>query len=201
MSDVRFIRVRGRVVPIRKKEKTNKYASASAKISSGVAIGALTSKAGLTDLKKSWFSYNKSSDFKAMMKLVKRGSTKRNELRTTSAAFKVLGKGFSKRGNLKIKFGLTLGGLAVGSGISDLFKGTKARDYGDEVSGVFAAGLTAASISLIGRKFKVRAKDLSGLNSELSLRGKRMASEKFLKVASSGLGVSKKKGFQYKFDL
>jgi len=215
-KNVRFIRIRGRVVPIKiRREKVKK---ASIKAGAGLGIAAIGAKLGSMDLKKSFSSFRKGSDFAAMRKLVSRESSQRNRLIKSAAKFKVRGKGFARTGKFKIDIGLALGSILLGSAATDVIDTSpneNAREVSDEIGNAISTALTIGAIGLVGRRFRVRAKTSEQLLKGMRSRGRKMAVNKMNMVKSTGLkkriprgtqlemfeaiSASKKKSFLDKF--
>jgi hypothetical protein len=191
-NQVRFVRIKGRVIPIRLKKKENrKMFGAGVKSAAGVSTVLLTKKLAEKDLSKSFKFFRKGSDFAAMRKLVSRKSPNRTKFIKESAKFKIKGKKFSKRGNFKLNLGIGIGSLLLGSATSDVFESTVknklAKDFSDEVGGAVSAGLTFAVTSIIAKRFKVKARSVEGLTGALRSRGSALASKKLIRVRKSGV--------------
>lgn len=203
-EQVRFIRVRGRIIPIRSKKKKNqKYVDASMKTGLGVGIGVASTMSASKSFKQSWSLHRKSSDFRAMKKLVAPKSKKRLQFSKKMRQLKIEGLKKGGIGSKKLAIGLTVGSFFVGSAVNDLFKGTKYKEAGDEVGTIATGALGALSAGFIARKFGVKARSIESLNNALMRKGKYLSSKKTSTMRGTGLGIKKrsKKVTQLRFDI
>lgn len=190
-KNVRFIRIRGRVVPIKINKNSDKYKSASIKAGAGIGAATIASVSGLRDFKKSWKFHRKSSDFASMTKMVAPKSMNRLKFSKRAKIESIKGLKSSKIGSRKLAIGIGIGSFLLGSAINDLFKGTKQESIGDEVSTVATGAIGAISAGFIARKFGLRARSVESLNRVLKDKGQFLRQGKISKIRGIGLGMRK----------
>lgn len=182
MSDVIFRKINGRIVPIRKKDGSNPTVGAG-KIAAGTAIGYLGAKSATKDLKKSFSLFRKSAQITGLSKLAGAGSATRSKFIKNAAKFKLGGIRAAKIS--KTKFGLALGvsSLVIGSGVTDLFP--SANEYKDEIGGAVGSAAGAVIAYKTGKKFGLKAKNISDLFAGFSRTGRAKSSKKVRDIAKT----------------
>lgn len=202
MSDIQFRRIRGRIIPIKKKKESMQSDSlkGSAKIAIGTALGITGSSLASKELKKSFSAFRESSNLRGIARLSEKGSKTFNKFIKLSAKQKIQGMKSAKLA--RTKFGLALGisTALISSGSSDFFN--KDSDVRDEVSGAVGTVAGAGITYLTAKKFKIKATSLTDLFSGFSSRGSMLSRLKINKIAKTAYkGKKPKPGTQFEFDL
>jgi hypothetical protein len=201
MSDIVFRRIRGRVVPIKKKKDLESDpVKGSFKAAGGASIAIGGSLSATKSLEKSFKAFRKSSQFRGASKITTAGTGLHSKLIRLAAKSKL--SGVRHRNVAKGKFGIALAASSflISSGVSDFFK--KDSDIRDEVSGAVGTAASAAAVSLTARKFGIRAKTVNDLFLGFARKGKKLSTKKIKDIASTKFDPSRKrKGTQLKFDF
>lgn len=130
MADVKFIRVNGRIVPIKKKKDANKKKAAAKGVASAVALGA-SAKVSSDMVKKSRPNFVKSAQLRGASKLAGKGTKLRNDLIKRSAKAKIKGLRFQSRAGLVLGLGTAISSIFASSAGADIFDDNKS---GDEIT-------------------------------------------------------------------
>lgn len=188
MGDVIFIRRRGKIIPIRKKDinkDRKRVLKGASKITGATGLALLAAKSATKDLKKSFSLFKTSSELRAISKHAKRGSFQRGRFIHKSAQSKIMAMKRTKIAKGKFGIGFTLASLAIGSGITDVFD--PKFQYKDEISDVVTTGLLAGASMLVAKKFKVRAKNIDELFRKFGKRGEKLSRAKIKRISSAGV--------------
>lgn len=182
MSDITFRKINGRIVPIRKKDGSNPTVGAG-KITAGAAIGYLGASSATKDLKKSFSLFRKSAQITGLSKLAQAGSSTRSKFIKNAAKFKL--GGIKKARISKTKFGLALGisSLVISSGVTDFFPSS--NEYKDEISSAVGSVVAAGIAYKAGKKFGLKARNISDLFSGFSRTGRMKSGKKVRDIAKT----------------
>lgn len=202
MTDIVFRRIRGRIIPIKKKKDSNAAdpVKGSAKIVTGSVIGAIGSKSSAKSLRESFNLFKNAAEMRGASRLAAKGSETANKFIRLAAKSKL--SGIKARNISKTKFGLAVAVSSgiISSGVSDFFK--KDSDVRDEVSGAVGTAASVAVVALTAKKFKIKASNLSELFTGFSKRGSMLSMKKINKIAKTAYkGKRPKPGTQMKFDI
>jgi len=151
--DVIFRRIRGRIVPIRRK---NEDAKAALKLGAAGIIGSLAASFSSKQLKQSTKIFNKAALIRGARKLSQPGSqtsrmlAKKAVLTSRKAAFKIG----------KSKFGIFGGALAASifttSAVGDFLKPRVSEETKEAFQTISSIGAALGTVALFGRKAKLR---------------------------------------------
>lgn len=155
-TDIKFVRIRGRIVPIRQKQATG-----ASQIAAGTLIASASAAKAASLVKDSWKSYGRSANIRGGIKLI-RGrvpSIILNQSYKDAARFSMTGKVLAKRG-----FGLLSLGVAAGGALASV-GASKFADKQDtkQMLSDFAAGVLVSGISVAIFKKKVGIKKAAGV--------------------------------------
>lgn len=177
-SDVRFVRIRGRIVPIRKKQATG-----AAEIAAGSAISAAAAAKAASMVKTSWKAYGRSANIRGGIKLMKGrvpGSVVAGQYRD-AARFALAGKSLARKG-----FGLLSTGLLIGGGLASV-GASKFSENSDtkQVLSDIASGVVVSGLGLALFKKRVGIKKVAGVLGKAGDFSTKDALRSFSKVGSA----------------
>jgi len=193
---VRFIRVKGRIIPIRGKRAETK--KGYAKISAGILAGGAGAASASKNLKSSFGSFRKSSEFLGLSRLVAKGSKTQSSFIKKAAVSKL--RGIKLTNKARTKFGLAIGisSLLLGSGVNDLFK--KDSNIRDEVSGIAGTVGAGLIVGAVGKKFGIKATGINELFSGFARQGRKLSKMKISRVSRTRFDSKRmRKGTQFEF--
>lgn len=203
MSDIVFRRVRGRIVPIKRKKKDSLQSEpvkGAVKVAAGSVIGIAGTRSASKELKKSFRLFRESAGLRGTAKLAKKNPNIYNTLIRSAAKSKLGGMKSAKLARGKFGIALGLSTTVLSSGVSDFFR--KDSSVRDEISGIAGTAAGAGLVALTARKFKIKASNISDLFSGFSARGSRLTREKIKKISKTKYNPKRvRKGTQLKFDL
>jgi hypothetical protein len=201
MSDTKFIRKNGRIIPIRTKEN----ATGAAMIASGTALSVASGILSGKELKKAEAAFGRSANLRGASKLVMGKSSINstyNKIIRDSASFKIAGKKFSKRSSAILFAGTTIGGIVGSIGANRLLSESK-KDKDGRALKVEAVGLVTGLAGLVpfGKAAKLKsvlrlAKSKTPVKEAFkawSTQGARKTSETIRKYSSAGFKGTKAK--------
>jgi len=177
-SDVRFVRIRGRIVPIRKKQATG-----AAQVAAGAAISSAAAVKAASMVKTSWKAYGRSANIRGGIALMKGrvpSSVVAGQYKD-AARFAVTGKSLARRG-----FGLLSVGLAIGGGIASVgaSKFAQNEDAKQTLSDI-ASGVVVSGLAFKIFKSKVGIKKAAGVLGKAGSFKSRDAVRAFSSVGSA----------------
>lgn len=186
MSDVVFRRIRGRIVPIKKKKDSLEASpeKGAIKVASGGLLGVLGAKSATKDLKKSFKLFRRSAIFQGA---ASRQPLKSKKYEMIKDAAKLKIKGRRLRNISKGKFGIAIGlsSALIGSGVSDFFR--KDSDISDEIGNTVGAAAGAAIVTASARKFGLKAASVTDLFTGFASRGQRLSRQKIRQIRKAKL--------------
>lgn len=199
MSDVKFVRIRGRIVPIRKKDSNSADPQKGAiKTGGGVAIGIASAVSASKDLKRSFGFYNKTTNLRSASKLATFGSNTYSKLITKASKAKLSARTFRNLSRKKFGVGLAISTALISSGVSDFFR--KDSDIRDEVSGAIGTAAGAAIVATTAKKFGIRASSVGDLFVGFNRIGRARSMDKIRRISKTKFKAGRvRKNTQLKF--
>lgn len=204
MSDIVFRRIKGKIIPIKKKSKEDKLKpdpiKGSLKVATGTGLAIFGGKSAAKDLSKSFKSFKLSAENRAISKLAHKGSATSSKFIKRSAIFKLAGRKLATKSRTKFGLALGLSGIVIGSGTSDFFR--KDQELADEASGTIGTVVSAGVVGLAAKRFKLKAKSIDELFGAFKSRGRFLSKSKIEKIAKTKFDPNRpKKGRQLRFDF
>lgn len=149
--EVRFIRINGRVVPIKKRKIDGVAAlGGAAAISTGAGIYAAES------VKKSNFAYARSANLRGASKLViSKKAPAYMKLVRDSAEFRIAGKKLARHGFGALAFGVSTASALATLGVHKLSNKNTPEETKMAKSAAISGLITAAGLGVFGRKAKL----------------------------------------------
>lgn len=152
MSEVKFIRVNGRIVPIKKKKDANNKKAAAKGAASAVVLAG-SAKASSDMVKKSRPNFVKSAQLRGASKLAGKGTKLRNKLIRKAAESKIKGLRFQSRAGIVLGLGTAISSIFASSAGADIFDDNKS---GDEITAFATSAIPFIGALAFRKLAKVR---------------------------------------------
>ena len=161
MSDLVFRRIRGRIVPIKKKKESNKIPSVDntgkAAIAGGTALSIGSSVLAGKFINQSWKAYGRSANIRAGTKAMLNRVPKEiysGQIKS-AAAYKIAGKSMARKGFGLLSFGITAGSALAGYGVNR-FKNLD-QEQSAALNTAITSGVASAGLYAFSRTSKLKA--------------------------------------------
>ena len=167
MSDVKFVRIRGRIVPIRKKQDD---AKGVAMIATGAATSIASGLYAGKQIQKANFAFARSANLRGAAKLVfSKKSPNYGGLIKQSAAFKMAGRSLTRKSSAALFIGTSIGGVLASVGANRIFN-DKNRDK--KSLKVESIGLAVGALGLLpfGKMGKISGLVRSSIKSKSAVK-------------------------------